>query len=583
MQKPSLSIISNIMDGISECRIYIFLDLVFLVFSTILGYFSLTYSFAMSNEILKNDRQAIIVLLVYSAVLSLASTIFRQSVRRLRSKVEINLSVHLRKKFISMLVKSDLEFLDERKCGEDYSAIDKGINAAVSTYSNAFEILSTFFMAISTIMAVITKVGLVGWPTFFSMSILLLVGIKLMKTNYQERKKIEKKLNPIQTCLTYLAGDIFSSVLNGQDSALVTKLVDSSQKRMIITTKQQNYASMKYSILEVIHSFVVVFNMIWIIYIIDNLVMIVPIHLCINQACNTMWRLFHQFHYLAQNASSWASLEEIIKVVILKNEGTIPIPPRNPLIALCETMDIEFDSKFREFKLEAESAGGKTTFLKKIAIKLLVKYGSIFKFMEQKKNIIKSNDMTVFEYLTLGLHDWQLHDHREKIIENILMLCKKMNISDHVVNRDTLIKPFEKPSGGEENRIGFLQTILPIYLGISLDHDIPKILLIDEATSGLDENTFLLVRNIFDELRDTYNIILVVVDHHTTDDSKVTKLDVHKKEMPKKLICMPTVPSTSMFDSLIEFAIGNKSKDKKDSKELDEKNQKPEVWVTLAK
>ena len=158
-----------------------------------------------------------------------------------------------------------------------------------------------------------------------------------------------------------------------------------------------------------------------------------------------------------------------------------------------------------------------------------------------------------------------------------------MNISDQVINRNTLTKPFGKPSGGEENRIGVIQTILPLYLGIELNEQIPPILFVDEATSGLDDDTYKLVRSIFNELRDEHNITIVIIDHHDNLDKKVTHLYVKKRDRESTFILPEKIQCTSSLGYLVDLFIGIEEEEKEKEKEPIEKKQKPEVWVELTK
>jgi hypothetical protein len=50
----------------------------------------------------------------------------------------------------------------------------------------------------------ITTIGLIGLPIIVSMIIILLIGCKFLRDNYEAHKEIEKRTNPISTCITFL-------------------------------------------------------------------------------------------------------------------------------------------------------------------------------------------------------------------------------------------------------------------------------------------------------------------------------------------------------------------------------------------
>jgi len=572
----STSIIATIRQGITVAKLWplVILNIILIAISAVLSYYQGIFLFDLTNEASANNVEGVVKWILSMSGLFILRCILMMISKALDAKITIKLSNILNLEFLTMMTSADLEWLRDRKCSEDYTAIAKGSSSAVSTFSAFNEILQSVLRSISAIAVVFTIVGVIGLPSIVAMMIILGLGCKFLRDNYQANKKIEKLVNPIQTCVTYLSGSMVSMILNGNKDGLVDNLIHNMLKKIKMFTKQDLTVEFRYTILDIIHNIVVGLNVVWIAHHLDKLILIVPIYSKLTRACGTMWRLFHLFNRTARDASAWGPLEKLI-VDYSRHHQTRMVIETEKLVdvekCLCQEMGI--DVSFKECKINGPSASGKSTFILNLAIKLFNKYGPVISFMEQNKHVIKSNNMTVLQYLTLGLPEVEM----KNVIDTILELATRLNVSKNVISKKLLKKPLKKPSGGEENRIGFIQTILPIYLAIKNGDHIKPILLVDEATAGLDKETFKLVREIFSELRDEHGIKLVTIDHHEIEDDNITYLKVIKKDIVLKNPLMEIKDDLSWWDKIIEMLIGSDEEDV----EEDDKVERPKVWVEL--
>ena len=201
--------------------------------------------------------------------------------------------------------------------------------------------------------------------------------------------------------------------------------------------------------------------------------------------------------------------------------------------------------------------------LTNMAIMFAKRYGDVISYMPQNVNVINSDDMTILDYFGLNVPKEIIENHREALIEVALELAADLNISDTWFNKKSILKPLDRtPSGGEEKRLALIQTILLLFLQIKLGLEHKKLLLVDEATSGLDKENFDLVReNIFKRLV-AHGIIMVYIDHHENDDSDIVLVDITKEEV-SPISRLPLIQErlVSVWTSLAEIIISFNSDD----------------------
>ena len=570
-QHPPSGIMSALAQGIYDGFLTksVILALIINLAKAGLDYTSSLIIFWIAESTLTNDIVSVKYWLLIAGICNILSSISQFVLNRINNHIVLNLEQHLAKQYLHIYTSGNKFWLRERKTEVDYNAIKSAVSAVTRTYSQLGQIIGSILTSGSAILIMFTTVGSTGLPVVISMLVILTIGCKFLKDNYETQKEIEKVTNPISTCITFLAKSIFSSVLNGMGSSLVDQMVEKNQEKIILETAQDNKVELKYSCLEIIHDIIVCGTGIWIAAHLEKIVMIVPIYNVINRACYSMWRLFHLFHFTAKISSSWAPIEEIFSTFEYEVE-TKPLLFDNPIVAINSYMNLELPLDTKEIQLCAESGGGKTTMLTNMAIMFTKVYGDIIGYMAQNVNVINSDNMTILDYFGLNLPSGIIDSHKNELVTIALELAAALNISEKWFNKESISKPLDRtPSGGEEKRIALIQTILLLFLQIKLGLPYKKLLLVDEATSGLDKKNFELVRiKIFKKLVDC-GIVMVYIDHHENNDPSIVQIEIIKEEAPtvKKLpeICEST---SSTWSALTEVIIG--SNDMTDKKYYDQ-------------
>ena len=112
------------------------------------------------------------------------------------------------------------------------------------------------------------------------------------------------------------------------------------------------------------------------------------------------------------------------------------------------------------------------------------------------QNSVLDNDLTVYQNLKVrtSFYGFSKKEEKEKInnIVNLLQL------------NDILDKPINKLSGGQKRRVDIARSMI---------HN-PKLLILDEPTTGLDPKTRLMVWNLINEIRNKTGMNVFLTTHY---------------------------------------------------------------------
>lgn len=145
--------------------------------------------------------------------------------------------------------------------------------------------------------------------------------------------------------------------------------------------------------------------------------------------------------------------------------------------------------------------------------------------LDEDLNKVKSEIGVVFQFSVLD-KVLSVYDNLESRASlyglNKTQFSQRLNELDKLLNIKPLLKrPFGKLSGGEKRRVDFARALL----------NNPKILILDEPTTGLDPQTRKNVWNVINKLRKDNEITVFLTTHYmeeTTDADYVVILDKGK-------------------------------------------------------
>ena len=574
--KPPQDILRAILFGLYGANLHknAIFSLCMSLLMALIDYINGINMFHLMDATVANDLTSVIKLLSLITGLWCLHTIIRCSVAVLNNRITENLAKQLNETYIGMYLNADKDWISERATAPDMTAIKSGISSCVSTYQYFNYIIESFLNAFASVNILFTMVGVNGIPIIFSMVIILGVGCKFLRDNYIAHKDISKATNPIVTCMTFISQSILPTLLNGNKNSLLVQLVENAQKKTHLENEVDNKVEMKYGCLELIHDILVGLNSIMISCYLEKLTMIVPIYNILNKACGSMWRLFHLFHQTAKVASGWSTLETITRTIILE-VNVEKLPFNDPIDALNKCLKLDLSSGTRNVQICGESGVGKSTLLLNCVIMLEKLYGNVFNYMPQNVNVIKSEKISLYEFLTMDIPIELKDDNNKKVITKIILrLATELKLSEKVVCRDTLFEPLKKPSGGEEKRIALIQTVLNTFLQIELGLPIKRILICDEPTSGLDKANHDIVENMFNRLIEEHDIVKIEISHHE-NVGEIVKLDVIKEDVPKRQVWCDLDDEKTGLMWIIDMAIGMDPTD--DDFEPMEVKEKPSV------
>ena len=143
--------------------------------------------------------------------------------------------------------------------------------------------------------------------------------------------------------------------------------------------------------------------------------------------------------------------------------------------------------------------------LDKDANKIKEEIGIVF------QNSVLDNDLTVYQNLKVraSFYGFSKKEEKEKInnIVNLLQL------------NDILDKPINKLSGGQKRRVDIARSMI---------HN-PKLLILDEPTTGLDPKTRLMVWNLINEIRNKTGMNVFLTTHYMEEAEESTYIVIMNK------------------------------------------------------
>lgn len=476
------------------------------------------------------------------------------------------LDEEFKKKCWSLFALSSANFLNEEK-DTIYTAIMDGSHALNSICSQGIWILQPITQILMQLYIVFKFCGFYGFMLLASLSTIFCFGIFTLKMAYDNNKSINKQSTEMREFNRNFSKSFHIEVINGHGQLAVENIV-SNEKKIRNLSLNNDLERNKYSNLLQCWSDFLMYLLFDTLYTSSSKENIVVFY-AIQNSFQFSWWLFNMTNNLLQNASSWGKLEDLIEKHQLRND---PISD----IDLTEIVN-DFKSG-EEIQIKAPSGGGKTTWMTNTVYKCMDSFRS-GQIMYLSQNMsINLGDRSIYDIMS---------DYCKEYLDKakLLLLSKELDIHN-IINESTIYNKFEKPSMGEQKRILFLRSILPI---ICNDKNDIKVIFCDEITSGLDHqlkenSSFQKMRNIINMLKVKYGISFVTIDHHDIVKRDISKSYIVNKKIidnepnKKKNISYRKVMSYSILNCFFDYI----QKAINEYKKLDENKSKTkiQVWLT---
>ena len=497
-----------------------------LVLNAILDYVSEMYVVRMAAYVSANHITLIVWLIWGRMAIDALYDIIKYCIAYSKNKISTTLMKFYYTDFTNQYFDVGLAVAQHRKSKEDMAKIKQAVSSNVGLINQSDHIIRCVLAVATAVIVTVSVVGPIGLPICFFMTIILIIGARFMKQNYQGQKKIEKETNPLAILVTNMTESIWWARINGYDEKLRQKIIFNSVKKNELEIELSNKIELRYSVLAIVSGIVIAICIKTIandLYETNTLYLLIPVCNNIKRMCQVMWWSFHTIGRTATTVAGATVLEDIPLESKQRKRQLVPLT--DPLAALSAAFELDLPESCREVILKAPSAGGKTTLMKNVMIDLVETYGYVLYYMEQNMRSEKSSELTLWQFLTFGLDD---ADANRSEVEHLIMTLaseSKLNLSQSLMQLD---KPIGQPSGGEDNRLCFMRSILPIMWDMQCSRGLRPFIFIDEATAGLDHQTYGQVRQILNEIRDTYGVTIVIIDHHLDSLSVVLNSAVEK-------------------------------------------------------
>ena len=387
--------------------------------------------------------------------------------------------------------------------------IEDAILAVKGIITNFRRVIRPFVKLVSQILMVVYLTGIRGFYTLMVVLLIVVSAVNLIQYNFKHMKEYEEKRTKRDESIRTLSATFAIQMLDGMGKQTIDRIVNEHDSMLRISLNHEITITGLWHLLDGGHSILVMFT----IYKLSQYIQeknLVAVAIAIYNTCTFIWWCSHEISALFENASKWGAMEKLLKT--WKPLKRVTLEPEFSLYDVIQGL-----SPREMIRIHGKSGGGKTSWMVQTLIKLYRKYSNVqWSYLDQKMKLnmeVETIREIMQERLKCPFQEFILFNYADKL-----------GLS-HLINLNTLDKPFKNPSGGEEKRILLLAGLLPILH----NEGIIKVLFLDEVTTGLDPDNFHNAISVIDEIRQM-GIAVIIIDHHEFESVKPTKeITVNKK------------------------------------------------------
>ena len=441
-----------------------------------------------------------------------------------------------------------------------YALKNAALRALQSLVENSMSVITPIVLLVSRGAALSINLNAMQLLIVIAcLSSVFLSGSAILTYDHRKKKILSKKETEVGEQARSLMTSIATLVINGIGKVLPSWMISLKKEESIPSTKHDVIMAVMYGVLEIATTGIPV-ALVWVLKGKDTFL---PLYIIIQPMFWNSWYLFWTVKSLVVSTAPWNQYAEFMNNSQPSSDNLQK--PTSPQ----EMMHVFKNSEINEIELIGPSGCGKTTLMRKIIAEICNKFvlGYIL-YIDQFACL--QSELSIKEYYVSAFSEGKIPENFE---EELLHHAERLGIAN-IINKNTLIKPFSNPSGGEKKRIIFLKYILPILMNSST----VMIAFLDEVSAGLDTDSFTKVRVMIEDVKKSVKV--VSIDHHEHNGEKSLKVEVLKRVV--KVHHKPTRKVLSLWQKMIvKFFphVYHKEEDERDL-EMGEGTTEIVVWAS---
>lgn len=383
-----------------------------------------------------------------------------------------------------------------------------GIQPQVSIISGILQYSKPIIYTASQMYIVFSIAGwFYGVCTLVALVILILIGLLMINMDYVSSKDINKKTKADTIMATSQAKSFVVNTINGRGDQVIESMVSLMENRKSLHRKRR----CKRHTMDLGMELINILIPIGLVYSALHTVAIgnfIPLFHSIIRACDYAWWLLYSIDDLFQTCAGWGPMEDFLGKYVVGTISTMVLDADafHPSWTGVKRMLITGkDGK-------SESGAGKSTLVKRWIRNLSVGYApGQWMYMKQQVCLEHTHD-SILEVMSQYYPSGMMADKTQ------LVRIASMLKVDSLINLSSLSDKFIKPSVGEKQCIKIIQFILPLLDDRTPAYSNVKVVLLDEASSGMDSEKIAVLYGILDQII-ARGIKVIEIDHSTVASS----------------------------------------------------------------